>query len=43
VAPENEEINMPLPTGAQTVPLADLHLIKMMKGMNGINATSSIL
>jgi hypothetical protein len=26
VAPENEEINMPMPTGAQAVSLADPHL-----------------
>jgi hypothetical protein len=25
VAPENEEINVPIPTGAQAVPLADPH------------------
>jgi hypothetical protein len=25
VAPGNEEINMPMPTGAQAVPLADPH------------------
>jgi hypothetical protein len=43
MAPGNEEINMPMSMGAQAVPLA-IHIgIKMMRGVNGIEATSSIL
>jgi hypothetical protein len=37
--PGNEGINMPMPTGAQAVPLADPHWNQNDEGMNGVNAT----
>jgi hypothetical protein len=43
VAPGNEGINMPMPMGAQAVPLTDPHWDQNDEGMNGVNATSSIL
>jgi hypothetical protein len=39
VVPENEGIHVPIPTGAQTVPLADPHWSQNGGRMNGINAT----
>jgi hypothetical protein len=43
MAPGNEGMNVPIPTGAQATPW-QIHIgIKMMRRMNGVDTTSYIL